>query len=457
MSIPELLEVLLRDLSMSDLKLCVLVCRCWKSHLEPFLWSKIHLEYLWSIDLTLFDLYDRAGEKRHLATLARYGRHVRSIVNPRHRSSKKELDRVQRYCPFVERMWIVLDSPGFEFTYSYLESFFSHMSCLRQLTLEINLDDFSLTLLWSLANARHLTELRLTFSILYQYRQPRIFYTSDQYLTVVDCCSHIPVLALCGSFMEPKDGRLGSRVEDWMTRLYRAREMAPATPQTAIDRALRPRSSFLRCWSASSTTLWPFALRTVTEQIPYPTYTSPTLVRKLTLNTPGLREDDLLMLVSRCPLLEELVLEDHKRVGEESIWTISPASWIIIANSCQQLKYLRLQDCHLRSLPSITQLLSMFPNLNDIVVHPKSFWGPGYWSIFNFLDLNTDWSPCGQQQQRQYQEHQLKRISLVGNISDPLKVLLQLMIKFSGLESIKVGSLDVLGDAYPFGSTTYGV
>lgn len=82
----------------------------------------------------------------------------------------------------------------------------------------------------------------------------------------------------------------------------------------------------------------------------------------------------------------------------------------------------------------------MFPNLSKITVHPNRLWEPGCWSIFNFLDLNPDWSPCDhQQQQRQDQGHQLRRISLVGNIKDPLKVLLQLMIKFPGLESIKVG------------------
>lgn len=360
-------------------------------------------------------------------------------------SNKESLDFVQRHCPFVHTMRVTLKYPSSGLTYSYLESFFTRMSHLRVLLLTIHVDKYSLFMLWSLSNARHLTELCLDIQNSFHCQsQP---YTLDEYLAVIDCCSHVLRLTL-KSFLLPKGILRGPSHEDWKSRLVRAQELTPATPQKALERALRPTLSphlstvDRRSTAPPTRTFTSSSLATkvvVQEAGPRPLYKNSSLIQKLTLDTPGMEEADFLALLSKFPLLEELALVGEKRTRDLSTWTIKSTTWAALAKGCPRLRRLCFRECYL-SLPSVSipDLVTMFPNLQVLVAHPKSLQDPGFQKLVSFDTLDADQDP-GIQQTRSERRPQFKHIELVGDLVWPLEVIVHSLIRFPDLESIKVG------------------
>lgn len=154
-------------------------------------------------------------------------------------------------------------------------------------------------------------------------------------------------------------------------------------------------------------------------------------IQRLTLDTSGMEEDEFMRLISRCPGFEELTFVGNAAARSSFTWTISQASWIVFANSCPRLQCLKILDCHLSlSPPSIPVLLTLFPHMKDINIHPRTFHHSDCWKFVDFVTPVSDLSAQGHRQQPPEQrpkKSQLTRISLVGDTIRPFMVLLQLM------------------------------
>lgn len=271
-------------------------------------------------------------------------------------------------------------------------------------------------MLWSIANARRLVEVDLGFY--FAKNNPRLYYTSIDFLDVIDCCSHVRSVALSGEFMQSRNRGIRTK-EGWKAKAARIRERTPATIKIAIDRAL---------YGPSSSSLFgPTGKRSQSS-----------LTQSLSIRIHGMAEEDFLGLVSRCPRLEELNVDQVIRQI-----AIGPLAWTTFAEVCPQLRRLRIQDCVLRqSPPSVPNLLSLFPSLQEITVHPSTFPDREGWPLFDFCRLNPGPNLYGpQQQQHPEQRPQLIHIDLVGSFKNPFEVLLQVLIQFPGLESIKIGRI----------------
>ncbi|KAG0035183.1 Anaphase-promoting complex subunit 7 [Podila clonocystis] len=194
------------------------------------------------VERTMCGLDDDDADYGDDQDFERHGCHVRNVVGHSYQSGKTESNLVQRRCPFAETMSANIGMSGLEFTYSCLESFFKSMTHLRVLSLKTYLNNVIIAMLWSLSNARQLAELNLTFTNLFS--ECPFIYSTDDFMAVVDCCSHIPTLMLRDSFMYNIDKRRSLMDEKWKTRLVKAVEIAPASPQTANDRAFGSKLSF---------------------------------------------------------------------------------------------------------------------------------------------------------------------------------------------------------------------
>jgi len=217
---------------------------------------------------------------------------------------------------FVESMSANIGNSGLGFTYSCLETFFLHMVHLHVLSLRIYLGTCSIAMLWSPSNARHLREQCLAFTTL--LAECPFIYTADDFLAITDCCSHVPGLTLRDSFMRNINSRRGLKDESWQTRQARVAKMAPATPQMVIDRALGPRQSFL---GRLSTTV----MRSRTS---VPVFRNTSHIQRLTLDTPGMEEDEFMRLISRCPGFKELTF-----VGNAAARSSSPGRSVRLPGS----------------------------------------------------------------------------------------------------------------------------
>lgn len=93
------------------------------------------------------------------------------------------------------------------------------------------------------------------------------------------------------------------------------------------------------------------------------------------------------------------------------------------------------------ALPSVSilDLVVMFSNIQDIVAHPESSQDPGFQKFVTFdtLDVNQD-SP-GAPLKRCPEQRQPKHLEIVRDLVWPLEVLVQVLIRFPHLESVKVG------------------
>ena len=98
---------------------------------------------------------------------------------------------------------------------------------------------------------------------------------------------------------------------------------------------------------------------------------------------------------------------------------IPPVSCTTFAKSCPQLQCLRIQDCMLpKSPPSVPNLLFLFLNLREVIVHPSTFQLNGYLYLLDFVSLDPNPDRTGPQPQQQPDHRpQLKHLDLVGDIS----------------------------------------
>lgn len=68
---------------------------------------------------------------------------------------------VQSRCSVVESVRVYLCVFSVGVTYSFLELFYIRMSHLHKLTLDLDINILTLTILWTLSQARHLTKMKI--------------------------------------------------------------------------------------------------------------------------------------------------------------------------------------------------------------------------------------------------------------------------------------------------------
>lgn len=235
-------------------------------------------------------------------------------------------------------------------SYRTLESFFTRMTSLTSLSLTFNATRFSFAMLWSLSQARHLLQLNL-----YVYYPGRVhFKTADHtdFLSVIDCCAHIPSISLAGAFMEPR--WLGVK-ESWGTWAQQKSQCLEFTPPS-LCYAREPHSH-----SWAPILRWPSS-----PDVPCcsPSVTSSTSIRRLHMETSLLSTKGFSALIEKCPLLEVLHLD-------VSVFMLPNSIWRMLAAQCPRLRVLSVHHANTASsLPEPEALYEMFPNMEDVHVQP---------------------------------------------------------------------------------------
>lgn len=283
-----------------------------------------------------------------IATIQRRGRYIVFLKDVH--ASNKTLRTIQSSCLIVKEMELMLTATFSWISYHTLESFFTQMTSLTDLSLTFNATRFSFAMLWSLSQARHLLQLNL-----YVYYPSRVhFKTSDhaEFLSVIDCCAHIPSISLAGSFMEPRWLGVKESWKAWAQRMLQCLEFSPSS----LDHAIEPRPY-----------IWPSILRWPSSpdiSSFSPSATSSTTIRRLNIETSLLSTSGFRALIEKCPLLEVLHLD-------VSTFMLPGSTWNMLATQCPRLRVLSVHHANTACyLPEPKALLEMFPNMEEVYVQP---------------------------------------------------------------------------------------
>ncbi|KAI9233561.1 MAG: hypothetical protein BYD32DRAFT_425583 [Podila humilis] len=315
--IPELLDDIRRHLYLRNIKACSLVCRRWNSHFCPYLWRS-------------FSLASCQRTQDKMGAIQRRGRYIVFLKDVH--ASNKILVSIQTSCLIVKEMELMLTDTFSWISYRTLESFFTRMTSLTSLSLTFNATRFSFAMLWSLSQARHLLQLNL-----YVYYPKRVhFKTADHtdFLSVIDCCAHIPSISLAGAFMEPR--WLGVK-ESWGAWAQQMLQCLDFTPPS-LCHAREPRSH-----------TWASILRWPSSSDVYccsPSVTSLRSIRRLHMEASFLSTSGFRALIEKCPLLEVLHID-------VSIFMLPNSIWNMLAAQCPRLRVLSVLYANAAgSLPS---------------------------------------------------------------------------------------------------------
>ncbi|KAF9321085.1 hypothetical protein BG003_003582 [Podila horticola] len=194
---------------------------------------------------------------------------------------------------------------------------------------------FSPAMLWSVCQARRLRKLKL--SVYYSYRDTVQEYKPGEFLSVFDCCAHVPEVQVAGLFMAPNPVEPPRETYyNWILRKLMVLEFAPANTSEAMAR--------------------PFSWSSVFSLLKRPS--EPCHIRKLKISTKHMHDDTFRSLVVKCPLLEELDI--YIAWSRESTWEF-------LAVKCPNLQILTIQhDNRFRVLPSSIALARIFPKLHEL-------------------------------------------------------------------------------------------
>lgn len=283
-----------------------------------------------------------------MVTIQRRGRYIVFLKDVH--ASNKTLVTIQTSCLIVKEMELMLTGTFSWISYPTLESFFTQMTSLTSLSLTFNATRFSFAMLWSLSQARHLLQLNL-----YVYYPRRVhFKTADHtdFLSVIDCCAHIPSISLAGSFMEPRWLGMKESWGAWAQRMLQCLEFTPPSVCYAREPRLHTWASILRRPSNPDVSSC------------FPSVTSSTSIRRLHIETSLLSTSGFRALIEKCPLLEVLHLD-------VSIFMLPNSIWCMLAAQCPRLRVLSVHHANTAGfLPELKALYEMFPNLEDVRVQP---------------------------------------------------------------------------------------
>ncbi|KAI1309158.1 hypothetical protein EDD11_004120 [Mortierella claussenii] len=438
LQIQELQDHIRAHLSFRDLKTCTLVCQYWNRMFGPYLWTKVDLNE-----------HDRGK----ITILRRHGANVSSLDFVH--ADKKTFKFIRKFCPFVEYLSLIFDSRSSWISYSYLVKFFLGMPHITSLQIRFDAFQFSPAMFWSLSQLPQLKSL--TIDVFYVNYNNSKHYSPDTYMTILDCCSHLEELVVCGLFLEPADTAQfhpRNSFPQWVKKTFRPqRENTPSNTQEAMLLPTEQRHS--RSWSAGSNlsrigvkrmsrsnskvmshqksrsdstqeTISTQHSSSPSTSLPQPdTVTKGFKIRRLELRSPRMDDDVFCKLTGRCEFLEELHLD--------GVWVrISVDSWKSLSTKCPRLRSLTVRNSGaVHYLPSLQTLITIFPRLESVTMMSLEF--------NRDPDLSSLGLKLAELEQLNQGKHPLKHIHLSGSILKPLKVLLHVVTQCSTVESLSVG------------------
>lgn len=393
-----------------------------------------------------------------MTILRRHGSHV-TALNFVH-ADKSTFKFIRKFCPLVHSLHLVFDDRSSWVSYRHLEKFFRTMPQMTALDIRFDACYFSPAMFWCLSQLPSLASL--TMDVYYEQINGTKHYAPDAFMTILDCCPNLLELTVCGQFLEPADSVAYHRrnsFQRWVKKTLRPqRENAPSTMQEAIapPPPSPPAGAHIRhsrSWSVGAASISRLGRRCRENKpagsahqksnsepreppcSPPPTPmsldTPPSLqgkdynLRKLNLRSPHMDDDVFCTLTTRCPLLEELVLD--------GAWIrISNDTWREISTHCPNLRSLSVRNSGaVHFVPNVQTLMAIFPRLESLSLMALEF------------SRDPDLSDLGTKVQeieaKDGQKHPLKQIHLSGAIVKPLKVLLDIVTQSSTVQSLSVG------------------
>ncbi|KAG0040758.1 hypothetical protein BGZ82_009740 [Podila clonocystis] len=268
------------------------------------------------------------------AAIRRYGMYISTLKNVY--VDREALGLIQRFCPFVTSIDLILGKSFPKLNYWVLEAFLLKMTELTSLFIMIDATLFSPAMLWSVCQARRLRTLKIY--VYYSYRDATQEYKPSEFLSVFDCCTHVPEVQVEGSFMAPSCVKSPETYYNWARRKLKVLEFAPADTVEAMAR--------------------PFSWSSTFSLLKRPS--GPCHIRKLKISTEGMHDHDFRSLIVKCPLLEEMDIY-------MSWLRIVASTWQVLAVRCPNLRVLSIRYGNQGgAIPSSSVLAKMFPNLEEL-------------------------------------------------------------------------------------------
>jgi len=386
-----------------------------------------------------------------MTILRRHGNHVAALDFVH--ADKRTFKFVRKFCPLVYSLSLVFDDRSSWVSYRHLEKFFHRMPQITALDIRFDACYFSPAMFWCLSQLPKLTNL--TMDVYYEQVYGTKHYSPDTFMTILDCCLNLHELTVCGQFLEPADSVAFHRrnsFQRWVKKTLRPqRENAPTNIQDAITPhfGLVNPSRRSRSWSVSAASITRFCCKSkemsgsahqksrsdsfMEPRSPPPILSMETpsfqrrnyIIRKLNLRSPHMDDDVFCVLATRCPLLEELVLD--------GVWIrISNDSWGEISAQCPRLRSLSVRNSGaVHFVPTIQTLMTMFPRLESLSLMALEF--------SRDPDLSDLATKLQEMETTNGVKHPLKQIHLSGSILRPLKVLLDIVTQNPTAEALSVG------------------
>ncbi|KAG0038466.1 hypothetical protein BGZ82_000150 [Podila clonocystis] len=359
-------------------------------------------------------------------------------------ADRKTLQFLGKYLVAIESLSLSFQKYAW-ISYNVLEDCFGRLTKLTTLRIYVDGSQFSPAMLWSLSQLRSLT--KLTLCVFYHNWLITRHYTSKDYLAILDCCSQVEDLCVLGAFMEPELGvfYIKNSIGHQVQKAFSCPELAPATPQQAIDRLQHMRSSSTlhlakdsnqRSMSSSRETQLE-AIQGIrsASQLSLPSLKAPVpsssrniifSLRRLEIRILMLDRLDFLSIVSKSPQLNELSISS-------CTINLSPANWVVFSAQCPELRMLKLVDGDtMRYMPSFPDLFELFPKLYCLHLDDQCFRIDPDFSRTTVLDPATGQRP---------KLPPLTQLHLTGTLRRPFRVLMHILTLIPGLEYLVVDTL----------------
>ncbi|KAG0049506.1 hypothetical protein BGZ83_005727 [Gryganskiella cystojenkinii] len=416
MAIQELQDILCSYLELASLKALSVCCKEWHRLLIAKVWTR----------LRLFDL-----EKTRRTLLEKYGYLFRTLDCPF--TDKSALKAIRENCPNLEFLRLTLDANGTWIDYQFLESFFADMTKLSALYLRVDLFRFSPPTLWSLASAPHLTKLYLDAYYAQYYTSKH--YHPDVFMTVLDCLPRLEFLHVQGLVFEPANVSEYHNKDSFMQTLRKTfrpvRQNAPNDPSqinnTSGSNYVRASTFSSLSISSSLSRLTGSKTMAVADQIAVNDNNPVNYqIKQLILSPTRMDDSTFCQLVCKCPHLENLYLD--------GVWIrFSAESWLEMAKVCKKLKHLRVRySGTIDYMPNVQTLIQLFPKLLTISLQTLS------------LTEDPDLSNLGERltwiEQRDGEQHPLRKIEITGSLRQPLKMFLEIVEQCATIEELILGT-----------------
>ncbi|KAG0372948.1 hypothetical protein BGX24_012376 [Mortierella sp. AD032] len=288
---------------------------------------------------------------------------------------------------------------------------------LRKAEISLNLLDLKPSMLWSLCQLPHLTDLTIN-AIGTIGDDKSLGFMEDMTLSLLECCPRVESLTLRYSALRVLRHPFRCRV--WIKdKLEKKRSRGPSTPQEAIDRCGISLPVQERTLSGKATTTGVVVDRGTRHGL-----------RRLVLSGYSTEVRILPRLFSRCNLLEEF--------GVHLGWArLDNSYWRSLSTSCRNIKAIDISgysyhyiDYDILSIPDI---LVMFPKLETLNAQDYPRQDLSVLSLDHVLQKYA--------QEHGGEGHPLKSFSLVGHFDASLSKLLEVLAcrSFFQLESLKIG------------------